>query len=152
MDPGHKDVTEAEAWSHTGDCSAVRPILARIGDKWAVLVVRLLGAGPMRFNELKHKIGVVSQRMLTLTLRGLERDGLVSRTVFPTVPPRVDYALTPLGRSLIGPIRALSDWAFAHRAEIVAARERFDGNCPNPASQQKSGVVRTGKAAAGKAA
>ncbi|MFX7549130.1 helix-turn-helix domain-containing protein, partial [Acinetobacter baumannii] len=67
----------------------MRPILARIGDKWAVLVVRLLGAGPMRFNELKHKIGVVSQRMLTLTLRGLERDGLVSRTVFPTVPPRV---------------------------------------------------------------
>jgi DNA-binding HxlR family transcriptional regulator len=80
----------------------------------------------MRFNELKRKIGGVSQRMLTLTLRGLERDGLVSRTVYPTVPPRVDYALTPLGRSLIGPIRALSDWAFAHQAEIVAARERFD--------------------------
>ncbi|QCI68947.1 winged helix-turn-helix transcriptional regulator [Phreatobacter stygius] len=152
MDLGHIDVTEDEAWSHTGDCSVVKPILARIGDKWAVLVVRLLGAGPMRFNELKHKIGVVSQRMLTLTLRGLERDGLVSRTVFPTVPPRVDYALTPLGRSLIGPIRALSDWAFRHQAEIVAARERFDHTCPHLAPQPKPPVAKTGKMAAGKIA
>lgn len=132
MDLGHTDVTVADAatagddWPHTGNCAAMKVVLARIGDKWAVLVVRLLGAGPLRFNELKHRIGLVSQRMLTLTLRGLERDGLVSRTVFPTVPPRVDYALTPLGRSLLGPIRALSDWAYSHHAEIVAAREKFD--------------------------
>ena len=132
MDLGHMDVTvdadaaAGDSWPHTGNCAAMKVVLARIGDKWAVLVVRLLGGGPLRFNELKHRIGLVSQRMLTLTLRGLERDGLVSRTVFPTVPPRVDYALTPLGRSLLGPIRALSDWAYAHHDEIVAARERFD--------------------------
>ena len=108
------------------DCRAVSDVLARIGDKWSVLVVSRLGNGPLRFNELRRAIGGISQRMLTLTLRGLERDGLVTRTVFPTIPPRVDYELTPLGQSLRCPIDALGEWAFAHRDEIDAARARFD--------------------------
>ena len=93
----------------TEDCRAVSAVLARIGDKWSVLTVSRLGGGPLRFNELKRDIGGISQRMLTLTLRGLERDGLVTRTVFPTVPPRVDYELTALGRSLLVPVSALGD-------------------------------------------
>jgi DNA-binding HxlR family transcriptional regulator len=115
--------------SHDGpeDCAAVKPVLARIGDKWVVLVVRLLGRkGPRRFNELRREIGTISQRMLTLTLRALERDGLVTRTVYPTIPPRVEYDLTALGRSLMVPIEALGNWAFAHREEMDAARARFD--------------------------
>ena len=86
-----------------------------------------LGDGPMRFNELRRSIGGISQRMLTLTLRGLERDGLVTRTVFPTIPPRVDYALTPLGRDLLQPVSALGDWATRNQAKIARAREQFDG-------------------------
>ncbi len=85
----------------TEDCRAISAVLARVGDKWSVLIVSRLGNGTMRFNELRREIGGISQRMLTLTLRGLERDGLVTRTAFPTIPPRVDYALTPLGRSLL---------------------------------------------------
>jgi len=87
-----------------GDCRAVGDVLARVGDKWSILVVSRLGEGALRFNELRRSIGGISQRMLTLTLRGLERDGLVTRTVFPTIPPRVDYALTPLGRDLLDPV------------------------------------------------
>lgn len=113
----------------TEDCRAVSAILARIGDKWSVLIVSRLGAGPRRFNELKREIGGISQRMLTLTLRGLERDGLVTRTVFPTVPPRVDYELTALGRSLLIPVSALGEWALKHRAKIVVAQAKFDGRC-----------------------
>lgn len=109
-----------------GDCKPVTEILSRIGDKWSVLIVMLLGNGPKRFNELKRLIGAISQRMLTLTLRGLERDGFVTRTVFPTVPPRVDYALTPLGESLRGPISALGAWAFDNRTQVEAARQQFD--------------------------
>ncbi len=86
----------------------------------------LLGSGPRRFNELKRMIGGISQRMLTLTLRGLERDGYVSRTYFPTVPPRVDYDLTDLGRSLRPSVESLATWAFGHQAEIEVARKRFD--------------------------
>jgi DNA-binding HxlR family transcriptional regulator len=108
------------------DCRRVSTILSRVGDKWTVLVVALLGAGPKRFNEIKRLVGGISQRMLTLTLRGLERDGLVTRTVFPTIPPRVDYELTELGRSLLPPVAALGDWARANGAAIDAARERFD--------------------------
>ena len=110
----------------TGDCKAVSGVLARIGDKWSVLIVTRLGARPLRFNELKREIGGISQRMLTLTLRGLERDGLVTRTVFPTIPPRVDYELTPLGRSLLEPVKALGDWALKHIGKIEAARGKFD--------------------------
>ena len=83
--------------------------------------------GPLRFNELRRSIGSISQRMLTLTLRGLERDGLVTRTVFPTIPPRVDYELTPLGRDLLEPVSTLGDWAIRNQAKIARAREQFDG-------------------------
>ena len=110
----------------SSDCRAVSSVLARIGDKWSVLIVGMLGDGPKRFNEIKRMVSGISQRMLTLTLRGLERDGLVTRTVFPTVPPRVDYELTPLGRSLWKPVEALGTWARAHQGEIAAARRRFD--------------------------
>jgi DNA-binding HxlR family transcriptional regulator len=112
-----------------GDCRAIGDVLARVGDKWSVLVVTRLGDGPVRFNELKRAIGGISQRMLTLTLRGLERDGLVTRTVLPTVPPRVDYALTPLGRDLLQPVSALGAWAIRNQAKIERAREAFDGQC-----------------------
>ncbi|AKU91156.1 Redox-sensing transcriptional regulator QorR, putative [Vulgatibacter incomptus] len=97
-----------------------------MGDKWSVLVVMLLGDGPRRFSDLKRAIEGISQRMLTLTLRGLERDGLVARTVFPTNPPRVDYSLTSLGHTLIEPVRALGAWADENRFEIQRAREDFD--------------------------
>jgi DNA-binding HxlR family transcriptional regulator len=105
----------------------VSQVLSRIGDKWTVLVVRSLGEGPKRFNELKRLVGGISQRMLTLTLKSLERDGLLIRTVTPTIPPRVDYELTDLGRSLLVPVGALGEWAIANMKSIEAARERFDG-------------------------
>jgi DNA-binding HxlR family transcriptional regulator len=92
-----------------------------------VLVIMMLGAGPRRFNELKRMIGGISQRMLTLTLRGLERDGLVKRTIFPTIPPRVDYELTDLGRGLSGPVKKLGEWAQQHLPDIDTARRTFDG-------------------------
>jgi DNA-binding HxlR family transcriptional regulator len=104
----------------------VGSILARVGDKWSVLVIMLLGDGPRRFNEIKRMVGGISQRMLTLTLRGLERDGLVTRTVFPTIPPRVDYELTELGRSLREPVQNLGQWAFTNLPQIQNARENFD--------------------------
>ncbi|MGD9965287.1 MAG: winged helix-turn-helix transcriptional regulator [Hyphomonadaceae bacterium] len=120
--PSYSRVSDIE--SH--DCRAVSAILGRIGDKWSVLVISRLGESPRRFNEIKKIIGGISQRMLTLTLRNLERDGLVSRTVTPTVPPRVDYALTDLGRDLLVPVSALGEWAIAHTPCIEAARARFD--------------------------
>jgi DNA-binding HxlR family transcriptional regulator len=108
------------------DCRGVASILARVGDKWSVFVIMRLGDGPRRFNELKRMVGGISQRMLTLTLRGLERDGLVTRTVFPTIPPRVDYELTDLGHGLWKPVEALGQWARDHQRQIEAARARFD--------------------------
>ena len=107
-------------------CRGINEVLQRIGDKWSVLVVSILADGPRRFSELKREILGISQRMLTLTLRGLERDGLVTRTVFPTIPPRVDYELTDLGRGLQQPVRALGEWAMDHQREIEDARARFD--------------------------
>lgn len=107
-------------------CLAVRAVLDRVGDKWSVLLVSLLGDGSMRFNELRRSIEGISQRMLTLTLRGLERDGLVNRTVYPTIPPRVDYELTELGRTLLDPVLGLAAWAEKHRTAVQQARERFD--------------------------
>ncbi|MDB5448297.1 MAG: transcriptional regulator [Phenylobacterium sp.] len=109
-----------------GSCQKVSQVLQRIGDKWSVLVVMSLSDGPRRFSELRRGIGGVSQRMLTLTLRSLERDGLVTRTVTPSIPPRVDYALTPLGRSLQAPVVALGEWAFDNMPQIEAARAAFD--------------------------
>ena len=107
-------------------CRTISTLLSRIGDKWTVLVVQTLASGSKRFNELRREIPSVSQRMLTLTLRNLERDGIVSRTVTPTIPPRVDYELTGLGHSLQKPISALADWALANVAAIHEAQARFD--------------------------
>src|ERR1043165_10079781 len=108
------------------DCVAVREVLNRVGDKWSVLVITLLGVRAQRFNELRRSIEGISQRMLTLTVRGLERDGLITRTIFPTIPPHVEYALTPLGRTLLKPVAALAKWADQNRVEIQSARDRFD--------------------------
>ena len=142
----------------TGECIAVSDVLARVGDKWSVLVVTRLGQGPMRFNELRRSIGGISQRMLTLTLRGLERDGLVTRTVFPTIPPRVDYELTALGRDLLVPVSALGEWAIRNQPKIARAREQFDGTekkppasvrpAPTPASRpapRQTGLVQAAR-------
>jgi DNA-binding HxlR family transcriptional regulator len=118
MSPSHKHVR--------GECLAVREVLNRVGDKWSVLIVALLGDGKKRFSELRRTIEGISQRMLTLTLKGLERDGLVTRTVYPTIPPRVDYELTKLGRSLLTPITELGDWASQNRQRIQTAREKYD--------------------------
>ena len=107
-------------------CQTISALLQRIGDKWTVLVVTTLFDGSKRFNELRREIPTVSQRMLTLTLRNLERDGLVSRTVTPTIPPRVDYELTALGRSLHDPLHALEQWALDHVSDIHGAQARFD--------------------------
>jgi DNA-binding HxlR family transcriptional regulator len=108
------------------NCRAMTEILARVGDKWTVLVVGVLGDGPKRFTEIRRAIGSISQRMLTLTLRGLERDGLVTRTVIPIIPPRVDYELTKVGRSLLEPVNGLALWVSTNRAVIEDARRRFD--------------------------
>lgn len=109
-----------------GGCLATREILDRIGDKWSLYIIATLANGPKRFNELKRGIDGISQRMLTLTLRGLERDGLITRTMYPTIPPRVDYELTELGRTLLKPVMALVDWANENQAAIADAHRRFD--------------------------
>ena len=110
------------------DCRAVSEVLSRVGDKWSVLVVWTLGDEPKRFNELRKALGSISQRMLTFTLRALERDGLVMRTAFATIPPRVDYELTKLGRSLLGPVSELGLWARKNRSAIQNARLRYDAH------------------------
>lgn len=123
MVEGHNDVT-----AHApGACPAVQDVLQRIGDKWTVLVVHRLADGPRRFSQLRRDVDGISQRMLTLTLRGLERDGFVTRTVYPTVPPSVEYALTGLGHSLSQPIGVIAQWAIANRQSIADARAAFDG-------------------------
>jgi DNA-binding HxlR family transcriptional regulator len=129
----------------TGDCRAISAVLARVGDKWSVLIVSRLGNGPMRFNELKRDVGGISQRMLTLTLRGLERDGLITRTVFPTVPPRVDYELTALGRSLLVPVSALGEWARKNMSSIEDAQRKFDSR--GGGAKAPNGLVESKKAA-----
>jgi DNA-binding HxlR family transcriptional regulator len=110
----------------SGDCHDIREILDRIGDKWSLQVIGVLGEGPRRFNELRRNIDGISQRVLTLTLRALERDGLLTRTVFPTIPPGVAYALSPLGHTLIEPVRALAEWARENRQQIRLAQAEFD--------------------------
>jgi DNA-binding HxlR family transcriptional regulator len=110
----------------TSDCRRVSAILARVGDKWTVLVVRQIGDGPRRFSEIRRALGSISQKMLTTTLRGLERDGFVRRTVFPTVPPRVEYELTALGRDLLVPVRALGEWAVKNADRIERAQRAYD--------------------------
>src|SRR5215217_7860542 len=113
--------------SKSANCHAMSDVLNRIGDKWSVMVVGMLGRnGTLRFNELKRLINGVSQRMLTLTLRNLERDGLVTRTIYPEVPPRVEYGLTQLGKTLQGPISGLWDWSAENHTSIIDARAIYD--------------------------
>lgn len=129
MSAGHTEGTtpgDCAAAAGRATCPAVREVLDRVGDKWSVQVIASLGSGPRRFSELRRSIEGVSQRMLTLTLRGLERDGLVHRTQYETIPPKVEYVLTPLGQTLLEPIKALATWAAANRTDIQQARERFD--------------------------
>ncbi|WP_435897300.1 winged helix-turn-helix transcriptional regulator [Streptomyces tsukubensis] len=131
--PGYLGVTEFDddgdpdpfQWDTRGDCE-VRQILDRVADKWSLLVIALLDSRVVRFSELRREIDGISQRMLTVTLRQLERDGLVSRTVHPVVPPRVEYALTALGCTLHTTIRSLVTWTEEHQNEIAAAREAYD--------------------------
>jgi DNA-binding HxlR family transcriptional regulator len=133
MCPTNTGVTTAGGLPTQGEgCATVREVLTRVGDKWSVLVIALLGGGTMRFSELQRTIDGISQRMLTLTLRQLERDGLVSRAVYPTVPSRVEYTLTPLGCTLLDPVRGLAAWAEAHRLDIDDARRAFDSRDPSP--------------------
>lgn len=110
----------------SAQCRKIGKVLAIVGDKWTVMIVRVLVERPHRFNELKRTIGGISQQMLTRTLKALERDGMVSRTVRPTVPPQVEYALTNLGQSLAVPVRALGAWVGEHLDEIEQNRERYD--------------------------
>jgi DNA-binding HxlR family transcriptional regulator len=123
--------------SQESNCSAMSDVLNRIGDKWSVMVVGMLGRnGTLRFNELKRMINGVSQRMLTLTLRNLERDGLVTRTIYPEVPPRVEYSLTELGKTLQEPISALWDWSAENHIAIVEARAIYDGRQSSAAAEE----------------
>lgn len=108
------------------DCRVVLEVLDRIGDKWTVMTVGVLAHGPVRFNAVQRSIPGISHRMLTLTLRGLQRDGLVERRAYPTSPPKVEYKLTEFGHSLIGPLKVLSAWAMGNRAKIQMARAQFD--------------------------
>lgn len=117
------------------DCQRVSHVLARIGDKWSVLIVVLLRDGPRRFNDIKRHVAGISQQMLTRVLRGLERDGMLTRTVYPTVPPQVEYGLTKMGRSLAEPVLALGLWAQHHIDDIDAAQAKFDQK--QHAAQQK---------------
>lgn len=106
---------------------AISDMLARIGDKWSLLIVSTLGEGPQRFNQLRRQVEDISQKMLSSTLKVLERDGLVRRTVLPSVPPQVEYALTDLGRELLEPVNALAEWTAANTPRIMAARADYDG-------------------------
>jgi DNA-binding HxlR family transcriptional regulator len=126
LSPGHSDVTGISVDLKQAGCPNVTPVLNRVGDKWSMLIVMILSEGPRRFSELKRAIDGISQRMLTLTLRNLERDGLVSRKLTPTIPPRVDYELTELGQSLRVPVRALGEWAIAHIDCIRTAQKEYD--------------------------
>ena len=118
MKPRHPKLTE--------ECQSVSEILSRVGDKWTVLIVGLLGRGPKRFSEIQRSVEGISQKMLTTALRNMERDGFCTRTVFPTIPPRVEYELTKLGRDLLIPVLALANWAVTNRERINAARRHFD--------------------------
>jgi DNA-binding HxlR family transcriptional regulator len=122
----HMDVRDMTSCVRDTTSCEIRDLLDRLADKWSLLVIELLGTGSRRFTELHREIDEISQRMLTLTLRHLERDGLVTRTVHPVVPPRVDYALTDLGRGLLVAIEGLVAWTRAHRQEIAAARSGYD--------------------------
>ncbi|MDQ6830018.1 MAG: helix-turn-helix transcriptional regulator [Gemmatimonadota bacterium] len=138
---GSKRPAELE---HTPANCHAREILARVGDKWSVYVIHVLGhGGTMRFNELKNSVDGISQRMLTVTLRGMERDGLVIRTVYPEVPPRVEYALTPLGKTLRQLVRGLVAWSGAHLTEVDTARAEYDARRERSLSAKAGPVARS---------
>lgn len=145
MKPGISDGTKGADGHATANCRAVADVLARIGDKWTVYIVKLLAAGPMRFNEVRREVPAISQRMLSLTLRGLERDGLVKRTVTPSIPPRVDYELTPMGITLTEPLKAVALWAITNRDYVESSRAKFD--LANAGSKTVEALGRKGKAA-----
>lgn len=131
----------------TDECQSVSEVLSRVGDKWTVLVVGSLGGGPMRFSELRRAVDGISQKMLTTTLRSLERDGFCTREVFPSVPPRVVYELTELGRELLVPVKALGEWAIVNRERVAAARRRFDAQNGAPGTKHPAGNGLATKAA-----
>lgn len=118
-----------------GQCQLVNDVISLVGDKWSVLIIVLLGGGKRRFSDIKRAVDGISQKMLTVTLRGLERDGYVTRTVYPTIPPKVEYELTDLGRELLVPLRALGQWAIANHARVSAARAAYDGRSAREAAE-----------------
>jgi DNA-binding HxlR family transcriptional regulator len=123
------------------DCRPVGEILHQIGGKWTVLIINKLSDGPLRFGEIKREIGGISQKVLTATLRDLEMDGFVTRTVTPSIPPRVDYELTELGRDLQGPLQALGAWALDNRPKVIAARMRYFDEHPDAMPKPKGRVA-----------
>jgi DNA-binding HxlR family transcriptional regulator len=139
MSPSHMDLSEIPKPSERA-CETTREILDRIGDKWSLYIIATLRSGTRRFNELRREIEGISQRMLTLTLRGLERDGLVTRTIYPTIPPRVDYELTELGETLLEPVMALVAWAEKNKPVIAESQKRFD-EAPEPLQAAGRGAV-----------
>ena len=148
--PGGSAMPGGSAVPSAAKCR-IREILGRIGDKWSLFIIFQLGDGPQRFTALKRAVDGISQRMLTVTLRGLERDGIVSRTMYPVMPPRVDYALTPLGHTLLDAVGALMAWVDEHLAEVDAARDAYDARSsrdvaelpvPAPARSQEAGASR----------
>ena len=148
LKPGHLNVTTPCRSMDFGDlppdiCTSVGDVLARVGDKWSILVVAMLSRGSMRFSELKRSIGSISQKVLTTTLRGLERDGYITRKVTPSIPPRVDYKLTELGKDVLVPVTGLAMWAFSRRGDVEAARASFDqqsGEAPDGSTRHGASV------------
>ena len=151
----NKTNTRSPELEHTPANCHAREMLARVGDKWSVYVIHVLGdAGTLRFNELRGRVAGISQRMLTVTLRGMERDGLVTRKVYPEVPPRVEYALTKLGRTLRQLVRGLVQWSGAHLTEVDAARVAYDARNRKPVKLATVGrpaprLAQSSRAAAG---
>jgi DNA-binding HxlR family transcriptional regulator len=123
-------------WNAYADTCPTRLVLDRIADKWAVLVLGLLGDGPVRFNQLRRQIQGISQKMLSQTLKSLERDGLVSRKVTPTVPVTVEYAVTPLGQTLSATVDSLRIWAETHMEQVLLAQQQYDAGMPKPPSDE----------------
>lgn len=118
-----------------GQCQLVNDVISLVGDKWSVLIIVLLGGGKRRFSDIKRSVDGISQKMLTVTLRGLERDGYVIRTVYPTIPPKVDYELTDLGRDLLVPLRALGQWAIANHDRVANSRAAYDARHAREAAE-----------------